>query len=61
MSEKLTNFQMNFQIDEGKFYISESPTGQENIFMLPLKKQPEGLFNTGIVFEPPVKEGIVAK
>jgi hypothetical protein len=60
MTEQLTNFQMNFQVDEGKFYISESPTGQETIFMLPKKPQ-EGLFNSGLVFEPAKKEGVIAK
>ena len=33
----LVNFQTNFQIKENKFIISESPTGQENIFMIPKK------------------------
>jgi len=56
MVEKLTNFQMNFQDKDGRFYIADSPTGQETIFMLPVKK-PEGLFGTGIIFEP-AKSGV---
>jgi len=35
MKERLTNFQMSFQTKSGKFFISENPTGQETIFMLP--------------------------
>lgn len=34
MTEKLHNFQMNFQTKDGRFFISETPIGQSSIFML---------------------------
>jgi hypothetical protein len=61
MTEKFINYQVNFQTKDGKFFISETPTGEQTFLVLPIKEKHEGLFGTGIIFEPKSSGELKAK